>query len=98
MSSPPASRTHKRTLPSSLDGYHGFVQDVLDGLAALGWSQSDLFGVHMALEESISNAVRHGNKQDPDKRVRVECQISPHFFWARVEDEGPGFRPAEVPD
>jgi serine/threonine-protein kinase RsbW len=75
MSSPDVVRSHKRTFPSSLDAYHGFVQDVLDGLANLGWSQSDLFGVHMALEESISNAIRHGNKEDPAKRVEVACQI-----------------------
>jgi serine/threonine-protein kinase RsbW len=98
MSSPNVVRSHKRTFPSSLDAYHEFVQDVLDGLANLGWSQSDLFGVHMALEESISNAIRHGNKEDPAKRVEVECQISPERFWARITDEGPGFRPAEVPN
>jgi serine/threonine-protein kinase RsbW len=98
MSSPDVVRSHKRTFPSSLDAYHGFVQDVLDGLANLGWSQSDLFGVHMALEESISNAIRHGNKEDPAKQVEVECQISPERFWARITDEGSGFRPTEVPN
>lgn len=98
MSSSDVVRSHKRTFPSSLDAYHGFVQDVLDGLADLGWSQSDLFGVHMALEESISNAIRHGNKEDPEKSVEVECQISPERFWARITDEGPGFRPTEVPN
>jgi serine/threonine-protein kinase RsbW len=98
MSSSPVVRTHRRTLPSSLDAYHGFVQDVLDGLSELGWSQSDLFGIHMALEESISNAIRHGNKEDVTKHVEVECQFGPDHFWARITDEGPGFRPADVPD
>jgi serine/threonine-protein kinase RsbW len=98
MSTSPAMRTHKRTFPSSLDAYHGFVQDILDGLAELGWSQSDLFGIHMALEESISNAIRHGNKEAADKQVDVECRFGPDHFWARITDEGPGFRPAEVPN
>jgi serine/threonine-protein kinase RsbW len=98
MSSPQFERTHKRTFPSSLDAYHEFVQLVLDELTAFGWSQSDLFGIHMALEESISNAIRHGNKLDPAKSVEVECRLGPRHFWAQIEDEGPGFRPTEVPD
>jgi serine/threonine-protein kinase RsbW len=98
MSYSPAARTHKRTFPSSLDAYHGFVQDILDGLTELGWSQSDLFGIHMALEESISNAIRHGNKGNLAKQVDVECRFGPDHFWARITDEGPGFRPADVPD
>lgn len=98
MPSPPVVRTHKRTFPSSLDAYHGFVQDVLDELTQLGWGHSDLFGIHMALEESISNAIRHGNKLDENKQVEVECRLDSRHFWARVTDEGPGFRPADVPD
>jgi serine/threonine-protein kinase RsbW len=98
MSYSPAARTHKRTFPSSLDAYHGFVQDILDGLTELGWSQSDLFGIHMALEESISNAIRHGNKEDLGKQVDVECRFGHDHFWARITDEGPGFRPADVPN
>jgi serine/threonine-protein kinase RsbW len=98
MSTPEPDCTLQRTLPSSLDAYFGFVQTVLDALTGMGWSQCDLFAVHMALEESISNAIRHGNKEDPSKRVEVECRLSPFRFWARVCDEGPGFRPLEVPD
>jgi serine/threonine-protein kinase RsbW len=98
MSSPPGARTHRRTFPSALDAYHEFVQVVLDELSELGWNQSDLFGVHMALEESISNAIRHGNKLDPNKKVEVECRFSSDHFWARVRDEGAGFHPGDVPD
>lgn len=87
-----------RVLPSSLTAYHEFVQIVIDHLGGFGWSDKDLFGVHMALEESISNAVRHGNKHDPDKCVRVNCELSPHRFFAQICDEGSGYDPAAVPD
>jgi serine/threonine-protein kinase RsbW len=98
MSSPPGEHTLKRTLPTSLHAYHDFIQSILDQLAAMGWMQSDLFGVHMALEESISNAIRHGNKMDPAKHVEVEYRLSPRRFWASVCDQGAGFRPRDVPD
>lgn len=98
MSSSPAEFTLKREFPSSLDSYHEFVESILDKLRELGWPQRDVFGVHMALEESISNAIRHGNKLDPEKQVAVDCRIGARVFWASICDEGLGFRPADVPD
>lgn len=98
MSSTTNDRELTQTLPSSLESYHGFVQKILDQLSEMGWRQSDLFAVHMALEESISNAIRHGNRLDATKHVEIKCQLSPTRFWAHICDEGPGFRPADVPD
>jgi len=85
-------------LPSSLSAYHDFVQQVLAGLQSLGWDEKTLFGVHMALEESISNAIRHGNKEDVNKKVKVECELESKRFWSKVCDEGEGYNPCDVPD
>jgi serine/threonine-protein kinase RsbW len=74
------------------------MQDILERLAQLGWNGRELFGVEMALEESLTNAIRHGNRFDESKTVSVECKISKERFWLRVRDEGPGFCPGEVPD
>jgi serine/threonine-protein kinase RsbW len=81
-----------------LYAYHELVQEILCTLEELGWPREELFGVHMALEESISNAVRHGNKEDPAKQVHVECDLSERRFFAKVCDEGPGYDPKKVPD
>ncbi len=97
MSSPP-DRNLKRSLPSALNGYQDYIESVLQELEALGWSQHDRFGVLMAMEESISNAIRHGNKQDAAKRVDVDCRVTAERFWLRVCDEGEGFEPEAVPD
>jgi serine/threonine-protein kinase RsbW len=96
--SPSAERTLQASLASSLTAYHGFIQSILDQLAELGWHKSDLFAVHMALEESISNAIRHGNKEDPAKQVEVRCRCSASRFWVQITDEGAGFKPSAVPD
>jgi serine/threonine-protein kinase RsbW len=96
--SPSAERTLQASLASSLTAYHGFIQSILDQLAELGWHKTDLFAVHMALEESISNAIRHGNKEDPKKQVEVRCECSPTRFWVQITDEGSGFKPSAVPD
>ncbi len=85
-------------LPSSLSAYHDFVQGILERLQQLGWEDKVLFGVHMALEESISNAIRHGNKEDSQKKVHIECEVCSTRFWAKICDEGEGYKPEEVPD
>ncbi len=74
------------------------MQEILDELQALGWEGRDFFGVEMALEESLSNAIRHGNCMDESKSVLVECKVSPDRFWLRVTDQGTGFKPQSVPD
>jgi serine/threonine-protein kinase RsbW len=74
------------------------IQEILDQLERHGWPSTDLFGVHLALEEGVTNAIRHGNGRDPDKQVRVTCRLSSHYIWLEIEDEGPGFNPDAVPD
>jgi serine/threonine-protein kinase RsbW len=90
--------TINRALPSNLTAYIGFVEDLLARLELYGWNKEELFGIHMALEESITNAIRHGNKHDPDKQVFVDCELSPDRFFIRVRDEGAGYNPCAVPD
>ena len=44
------------------------------------------------ISEIIKNAVKHGNKCDPAKKVRVWYDFSPEHAHLIVEDEGPGFQ------
>lgn len=90
--------TAERELASQRDAHLPFVEEVMSQLTDLGWEGRDHFGVLMTLEETLTNAIRHGNSLDPEKRVRVGCRLSADRFWLQVEDEGEGFRPDLVPD
>jgi serine/threonine-protein kinase RsbW len=92
------SWTARRRFPSRTGAHRPHMDEILAELEQIGWSGSDLFGVQMALEESFTNAIRHGNCCDESKQVAIECKISPDRFWLRVADEGTGFRPEGVPD
>jgi serine/threonine-protein kinase RsbW len=92
------SWTSRATLPSQSDAHLPHMQEILDQLQHLGWDGRDFFGIQLALEESLSNAIRHGNRLDQSKQVLVECKASPDRFWIRVRDEGCGFKPDSVPD
>jgi len=47
------------------------------------------------ISEIIKNAVKHGNKSDLDKKVRVWYAFSPNEARLVVEDEGEGFKDLE---
>ena len=92
------SWTAQTKLPSRRGAHMPCMQKILDTLKDLGWDGRDLFGVEMALEESLTNAIRHGNCLDESKQVDVECRVSRERFWLKVVDEGSGFKPQLVPD
>ncbi len=62
------------------------------------FGEADLFALKLALEEALVNAVKHGNKLDPAKEVRVHYRVCDQRVDITVEDQGEGFNPAEVPN
>ena len=98
MSEPRWNWTMRASLASRKGAHRDCMQEILNQLTRLGWDGRDWFGIEMALEESLTNAIRHGNRFDESKSVSVECKVSPERFWLRVRDEGPGFCPDHVPD
>ena len=74
------------------------MEELLDALDRHGWSPADKFGIHLAAEEALVNAILHGNRLDPRKRVHVICAISSDRFCIDIADEGEGFDPDAIPD
>jgi len=63
-----------------------------------GFSPRDVFGVRLALEEALVNAIKHGNKMDLEKTVHVDWWVSDNHVRIEIEDEGKGFDVGDVPD
>jgi serine/threonine-protein kinase RsbW len=75
------------------------VQDrIVQHLEALKYDDRDVFGVRLAIEEALVNAIKHGNRMDPNKTVRVFCRVNHQKIRIEVEDQGEGFVPSDVPD
>lgn len=71
---------------------------ILSTLEARGFTQDDTFAVHLALEEAFLNAVKHGNKMDPTKKVTIDYTVDDQRVEIRMMDEGEGFDPGSIPD
>jgi serine/threonine-protein kinase RsbW len=75
------------------------VQDlVLDELSRRNWPEGEIFGIRLALEEAVVNAIKHGNQHDATKQVRIACRVTDDHLWVSIADEGRGFNPDDVPD
>ena len=86
------------SFPSVSGAGEPFVAAVLDELERRAWSPKDLFAVQLALEEAITNAVEHGNRRDPTKKVDVFAEISVERVLLSVRDEGEGFDESTIAD
>jgi serine/threonine-protein kinase RsbW len=73
-------------------------KELLSLLEEKGFSQDDVFAVHLALEEAFLNAIKHGNKMDAGKKVILEYLVDDEKVEIMMADEGEGFNPQSVPD
>lgn len=85
-------------LPSEPDVCANVTELLLEQLEEFGWTGKDTFGIHMAFEEAMMNAIRHGNECDEDKEVHVVISITDTNFYAKITDQGCGFDPDSIPD
>jgi len=90
--------TIAHTIPSELAAGHRVLDELLAKLSTETWTPRELFGIRLALEEAVVNAIKHGNCLDCNKQVVVECRSTADGLWIRVADQGPGFDPEAVPD
>ena len=74
------------------------IHMLLDQLENFAWENRDVFGIHMAMEEAVMNAIRHGNKCDAQKEVHVLIELCERKFYSRITDQGSGFDPDSIPD
>lgn len=95
-----SERRYSRTVFIHSDTAEGqqIQSDILSLAQVCEFSEPELFAIRLALEEALVNAIKHGNGSDPTKQVTIEYKIDPEQVRIRIEDEGPGFDPANVPD
>lgn len=73
-------------------------KQILADIERNGFTGQNFFAVNLALEEALTNAIKHGNRLDPDRKVRIQASVTPQQAEIIVEDEGPGFDRSSVPD
>jgi serine/threonine-protein kinase RsbW len=85
-------------LPSDLALMNGVLEYLQERVAKLGLIRPERSNLFVALDEAFVNAVKHGNKNDPTKLLKITAELSPKEAAFTVEDEGEGFDIREIPN
>ncbi len=79
----------------SLSLIENFIDEVCDQYN-IG---EDYYGnILIALTEAVNNAITHGNKLNPEKKVNLHMETTTKHVEFTIRDEGPGFDYDNVPD
>lgn len=86
------------TLESTLASVNKAEQAAGEVAAKSGFEEDDCGRIAMAVREATVNAVLHGNRYDPSKRVTISFESTPETLTVTVRDEGEGLDPAQLPN
>ena len=65
-----------------------FVELLLEPL----YKYQHLYLIRLGLHEALVNAVKHGNKLDSSKIIKVKRIITPHWWVWIIQDQGQGMK------
>ncbi len=85
-------------LPSDISLMNGVLHYIHERVVQLGIINPERSNLFIALDEAFANAVKHGNKGDVSKIVRITADLSAKEARFTIEDEGEGFNVNDIPD
>jgi serine/threonine-protein kinase RsbW len=87
------------TLPGEIKVISPFIDRVMAIIREMGCAAGREFEIELALNEALSNAIKHGSAHDPSKQIQC-CVACDHErgMLIIVRDPGPGFDPASIPN
>jgi len=85
-------------LPSSLDSVCPFIERVLRIISDFTGQRDEIFNLKLALEEALTNAMRHGNVLNTVLYVNVHIKADKDKVIFDIHDQGKGFDFLDVPD
>jgi len=86
-------------IPSTLEALDEVIDTLLILAREMKCNPQELGEVELAMREALANAVMHGNRQDPNKKVAVRAFCQPdRGILLVIDDEGSGYNPAKVPN
>jgi serine/threonine-protein kinase RsbW len=85
-------------IPSMIDNIR-IIESFIDNAKDIYNLDDDIYGnILIAVTESVNNAIRHGNGEDPSKNVSLSMFLEDESVRFVVEDQGPGFDYHHLPD
>ncbi len=67
-----------------------------DLTTVLGWNDSDSHAITLAVEEALTNKIRHAYRNRPEGRIQFEVRTEPDALVFRLTDQGEPPDPARI--
>ncbi|HTY11868.1 MAG TPA: ATP-binding protein [Bacteroidota bacterium] len=93
-----AAKVFRITLRSDPKSVHRVEEFLIRMNSSLHLDEEKLGSLLVVVTEAVNNAIIHGNKRDPAKKVIVTGTRKGHALTIRVKDEGKGFDPSAIPN
>ena len=94
----PTEQVIRLDLPSSMELVYVLDAIISEILREMGFDEEASEQVNLAVIEAGTNAIKHGNKEDPNKRTHFEFIVQSDKLIVAVQDQGAGFDRSEVAD
>ena len=91
-------KTFKLVIPSTPDQIQKVERYTEKIAGQIGFSQDEKDSLAIAITEVVANAIYHGNKSNPKKKVYLNIETHPKTMIIRIRDEGSGFDPDKIAD
>jgi len=85
-------------IPSKLELVPGFSLSLIDKISSLPLKEEEFFNIKLCLDEALVNAIKHGNKLNPDLPVEVDIEADDNSITLKVKDQGAGFDFQNIPE
>lgn len=86
------------TLDSTLETVDHAEESATRIATELGFPEDEVMQISMAVREGAVNAVLHGNKYAPDKKVTLAFEQTPEDLVITIRDQGPGIDLSGIPN
>jgi serine/threonine-protein kinase RsbW len=86
------------TLDSSIESVERLEQTAEEVARKAGVDEDEVFRISMAVREAAVNAVLHGNRYSPEKRIFASFETTSEELVIRIADQGEGLDPNSLPD
>lgn len=85
-------------IPSAISPMQSILDYLMKRVEKVGVVRPEKSNLFIALDEAFVNAVKHGNKFNAQKLVRISAEISAQEARFTIEDEGEGFDVNTIPN
>jgi serine/threonine-protein kinase RsbW len=85
------------TIPSRMEYLSAVTAYVLELARTAGFEENEINQIHLAVEEAVTNVIRHGLEMNPEETFTIVCELSDCDMQIRIREKGVPFDPSRLP-